>query len=86
MTDFHEMFANAAASGASLHICHINSSGGVLNLPLIFEMIEGLNSHGIDVTAVLHQLAIRSTRLIGGSDAGGLLVYCRHDPARQRCV
>jgi len=66
LTDFHEMFANAAASGASLHICHINSSGGVLNLPLIFEMIEGLNSHGTDVTAEAYSFTAGMTRLDSG--------------------
>jgi len=66
LTDFHEMFANAAASGASLHICHINSSAGVLNLPLIFEMIEGLNKHGIDVTAEAYSYTAGMTRLDSG--------------------
>ena len=37
------MFADAAASGAPLHICHINSSAGPLNMHLILEMIDDLN-------------------------------------------
>ena len=38
LSDFHELFANAAASGASLHICHLNSSAAPLNIDLILEM------------------------------------------------
>ena len=38
LSDFHELYANAAATGASLHICHLNSSAAPLNIDLVLEM------------------------------------------------
>ena len=67
MTDFHEMYANAAASGCSLHLCHVNSScSGKVNLPLVLEMMDDLNQQGIDVTAESYSYTAGMTRLDSG--------------------
>jgi len=44
-----EMLANAAATGASLHIVHITSMG-IRQTPLCLRMIEGAQRRGLDVT------------------------------------
>lgn len=66
LTDFHEMFANSAASGAPLHICHLNSSAAPLNMPLILEMISDLNKRGVDVTTEAYPYTAGMTRLDSG--------------------
>ena len=44
-----EMIADAAITGASVHIVHINSMANKLT-PLALEMIHGARTHGVDVT------------------------------------
>jgi len=44
-----EVLANAAATGAPLHIVHITSTG-IRQTPLCLRMIEGAQHHGLDVT------------------------------------
>lgn len=66
LADFHEMFADCAASGAPLHICHINSSAAPLNMPLILEMINDLATRGIDVTTEAYPYTAGMTRLDSG--------------------
>ncbi len=44
-----EVLANAAATGASLHIVHITSTG-IRQTPLCLRMIEGARRRGLDVT------------------------------------
>jgi N-acyl-D-aspartate/D-glutamate deacylase len=44
-----EMLADAAATGAPLHIVHITSMG-IRQTPLCLRMIEGAQRHGLDVT------------------------------------
>jgi len=44
-----EMIADAAVTGASVHIVHINSMANKLT-PLALEMIHGAQTHGLDVT------------------------------------
>jgi predicted amidohydrolase len=44
-----EVIATAAITGASLHIVHINSSGGP-NAPLMLRMVTAAADRGIDVT------------------------------------
>ena len=44
-----EMIADAAATGASLHVVHITSMG-LRETPLCLEMIEGARKRGLDVT------------------------------------
>jgi N-acyl-D-aspartate/D-glutamate deacylase len=44
-----EMIADAAITGASVHIVHINSMANKLT-PIALEMIHGARTHGLDVT------------------------------------
>ncbi|HUA63324.1 MAG TPA: amidohydrolase family protein [Verrucomicrobiae bacterium] len=44
-----EMIADAAATGASVHIVHITSMG-LRETPLCLEMIEGARKRGLDIT------------------------------------
>lgn len=51
--DFHEMLANAATTGASVHICHSLSSArgaGPSGVKDIWEMVSKINQQGIDVS------------------------------------
>lgn len=67
LTDFHELFADAAASGAPLHICHLNSSAAPLNVALILEMLDDLNRRGAaDVTTEAYPYTAGMTRLDSG--------------------
>jgi dihydroorotase len=55
-----ELLANAAASGAGLHIVHIGSSGGS-RVPLLLEMIDSAQENGIDVTTEVYPYTAWST-------------------------
>lgn len=55
-----ELLANAAASGAGLHIVHIGSSGGS-RVPLILDMIDGARANGVDVTTEVYPYTAWST-------------------------
>lgn len=44
-----EVVANAAATGASVHVVHINSSAGS-SIELVLDLIRGARSRGVDVT------------------------------------
>ncbi len=57
-----EVIANAAATGASLHIVHITSSGG-RQTPLALEIIEGARASGLDVTTEAYPYTAWSTYL-----------------------
>ncbi len=46
---FQEAIANAAATGASLHIVHMNSSAGE-SAPAALELMRGARAQGVDVT------------------------------------
>ena len=46
---FQEAVANAAATGASLHIVHMNSSAGE-SAPAALELMRGARARGVDVT------------------------------------
>ena len=59
---FQEVLANAAASGASLHIVHVTSSG-LRQTPLILSMIEGARRHGLDVSVEAYPYTAGSARL-----------------------
>lgn len=59
---FQEVIANAAATGASLHIVHIGSSG-LRRVPLLLEMIEGARRRGLDITTEVYPYTADSTRL-----------------------
>lgn len=57
-----EMLANAAATGASLHIVHLNSSTED-QARAALEMIRGARERGMDVTTESYPWAAGSTRL-----------------------
>lgn len=48
-----EMIADAAATGASVHVVHITSMG-IRQTPLCLEMIEGARRRGIDITTEMY--------------------------------
>lgn len=57
---FQEVIANAAATGASLHIVHLNSSAGE-DAREALSMIRGARSHGVDVTTEAYPYTASST-------------------------
>ncbi len=59
---FQECIANAAATGASLHIVHMNSSAGDLGKTTL-AMIRGAHAAGLDVTTEAYPYTAGSTRL-----------------------
>jgi dihydroorotase len=59
---FQEVLADAAATGASLHIVHMNSTAGE-KARAALAMIRGLREHGIDVTTEAYPYTAGSTRL-----------------------
>ncbi|MDH4048433.1 MAG: amidohydrolase family protein, partial [Gammaproteobacteria bacterium] len=59
---FQEVIANASATGASLHIVHMNSSADELARTTL-KMIRGAVAHGIDVTTEAYPYTAGSTRI-----------------------
>ena len=57
-----EMIADAAVTGASVHIVHINSMSNKLT-PLTLEMIHGARARGLDVTTEAYPYIAGATRL-----------------------
>jgi cytosine/adenosine deaminase-related metal-dependent hydrolase len=57
-----EVVANAAATGAALHIVHVNSSS-LWELPLVLQIIEGARKRGVDVTTEAYPYTAGSTSL-----------------------
>jgi N-acyl-D-aspartate/D-glutamate deacylase len=55
-----EVIANAAATGASVHIVHIGSIG-LGQLPILLDMIEGCQRNGLDVTTEVYPYTAGST-------------------------
>ena len=58
--DVQEMLADAAATGAALHIVHLNSSTDEL-APQAMEMIRGARERGLDVTTEAYPYTAGST-------------------------
>ena len=56
----HEMIANVAATGASVHVVHIGSSG-LGQVPTLLDMIEGAQRRGLDVTTEVYPYTAAST-------------------------
>ncbi len=56
----HEMVANAAGTGASVHIVHVGSSG-LRQVPTILQTIEGAQERGLDVTTEVYPYTAAST-------------------------
>jgi dihydroorotase len=57
-----EVIANAAATGASLHIVHVNSMS-LGELPTVLELIAGARQKGLDVTTEAYPYTAASTFL-----------------------
>jgi dihydroorotase len=57
-----EVLADAAATGASLHVMHVASSG-LRQTPILLDMIAGARRHGIDVTTEVYPYTAASTML-----------------------
>lgn len=71
--DFHELFANVAATGCSLQICHIAASCGMkCNLNLVLEMIDRLNEKG----CVSQPIAMRVWMVMRWRCGGGVFPVC----------
>ena len=65
-----EVLANAVATGASLHIVHVNSSS-LWNIAPILDLIGGVQSRGFDVTTEAYPYTAASTGLASAIfDAG----------------
>jgi N-acyl-D-aspartate/D-glutamate deacylase len=57
-----EVIANAATTGVSLHIVHVNSMS-LGALPLVLEMIESARQRGLDITTEAYPYTAASTYL-----------------------
>ncbi len=57
-----EVIANAAVTGASLHIVHLTSSAAKLT-PICLQMIEGARKHGVDVTTEMYPYTASASRI-----------------------
>jgi N-acyl-D-aspartate/D-glutamate deacylase len=55
-----EVLADAAATGASLHVVHVTSTG-LRDTPVVLEMIEGARKRGVAVTTELYPYEAAST-------------------------
>lgn len=64
-----ELLADAAATGAGVHVCHIGSSG-MKQAPLMIEMIDAARSHSVDVTTEIYPytagMAVYGSPLLAG--------------------
>ena len=59
---FQEVVANAAATGASVHIVHMNSSAGEA-APSALELIRGAQVRGVDVTTEAYPYTASASRI-----------------------
>ncbi len=59
---FQEVIANAAATGAALHIVHMNSSAGE-SAPAVLELIRGAQARGVDVTTEAYPYTASASRI-----------------------
>ncbi len=57
-----EVIADAAITGASLHVVHLTSVAGRLT-PVCLQMIEGARAHGVDVTTEMYPYTASATRI-----------------------
>ena len=57
-----EVLADAAATGATLHIMHVASSG-LRQTPVILDLIDGARRHGVDVSTEAYPYTAASTAL-----------------------
>lgn len=57
-----EVLANAAATGAAVHVVHLGSMG-LSQAPILLDMIKGARARGLDVTTEAYPYAAGSTHL-----------------------
>lgn len=57
---FQEVIANAASTGAPLHIVHLNSSADEM-APIALEMIRGARERGVDITTEAYPYTASAT-------------------------
>jgi dihydroorotase len=57
-----EVIANAAATGASLHIVHVNSMS-LGSLPFVLDLIESARKQGLDITTEAYPYTAASTSI-----------------------
>ena len=62
MTPVQELVADAAATGASVHLCHIGSKG-LSAVDMVLDMIDGARRHGVDVTTEVYPYDASSTMI-----------------------
>jgi imidazolonepropionase-like amidohydrolase len=62
LTPMQELIADAAATGAPVHICHIGSKG-LSAVPMILDMIDGAAKRGVDVTTETYPYDAGSTTI-----------------------
>src|SRR5471030_683985 len=62
MTPMQELVADAAATGASVHICHIGSKA-LSAVGMVLDMIDGARRHGVDVTTEVYPYDASSTAI-----------------------
>ena len=62
MDAIQEVLADAAVSGASLHIVHLGSSG-LAQAPMLVRMLDGARQRGLDVTTEVYPYTAGSTLL-----------------------
>lgn len=60
LNTLQEMIANSAATGAPVHLAHLNSTGGE-KVELLLEMIEGAQQQGFDITTEAYPYTAGST-------------------------
>src|SRR5439155_25243223 len=57
-----EVIADAAATGASLHVVHVTSMGQ-RDTPFLLQLIRGARQHGLDVTTEAYPYTAASTAI-----------------------
>jgi N-acyl-D-aspartate/D-glutamate deacylase len=62
LVGLQEVIADAAATGAPLHVVHITSMG-LRNTPTLIAMVKGARAHGVDVTTECYPYTAGSTAL-----------------------
>jgi N-acyl-D-aspartate/D-glutamate deacylase len=68
VASLQEVLADSAASGAPVHVVHINSAANS-RTPLVFRMIEGARARGIDVTTEAYPYTASMTEIASATYA-----------------
>lgn len=62
MDAMQELVADAASTGAGLHVVHIGSSG-LSKVPVLLEMFDSARTHGVDITTEVYPYTAASTHI-----------------------